>query len=106
VAEIQVLIGAFQMNPWLAVGAAASIPLTVAYIINALNKVFLERDQPAHGHAEVAQTQHHEPLPPITLPEKVAAVILMALLVIIGVYPSIMLDMIKANVELFLRGMP
>ena len=32
------------------------------------------------------------------------AVILIALLVIIGLYPSIMLDMIKANVELFLRG--
>jgi NADH-quinone oxidoreductase subunit M len=105
VAEIQVLIGAFKMNPWLAVGAAVGIPLTVAYIINALNKVFLERDQPAHGHAEAVPKPHHEPLPPITLPEKIAAVILMALLVIIGVYPSIMLDMIRANVELFLKGM-
>jgi hypothetical protein len=30
----------------------------------------------------------------------------MALLVIVGVYPSIMLNMIKANVQLFLRGAP
>ena len=106
VAEIQVLIGAFQMNPWLAVGAAVGIPLTVAYIINALNKVFLERDQPAHGHDNPGEAHHDAPLPPISLPEKIAAVVLMALLVIIGVYPPIMLNMIKANVELFLRGMP
>jgi NADH-quinone oxidoreductase subunit M len=104
VAEIQILIGAFQMNPWLAAGAALSIPLTVAYIINALNKVFLERDQPAHAHDHPAEAPHPAPLPPITLPEKIAAAILMALLVILGVYPSIMLDMIKANVELFLKG--
>ena len=104
VAEIQILIGAFQMNPWLAAGAALSIPLTVAYIINALNKVFLERDLPAHAHDHPSEAPHHAPLPPITFPEKVAALILMALLVILGVYPSIMLDMIKANVELFLKG--
>jgi NADH-quinone oxidoreductase subunit M len=102
VAEIQVLIGAFQMNPWLAAGAAVGIPLTVAYIINALNKVFMERDQAGHAHGE-AET-HHAPLPPITLPEKVGGIILMALLVIVGLYPSIMLDMIKANVVLFLQG--
>jgi len=29
----------------------------------------------------------------------------MALLVIVGVYPSIMMNMIKPNVELFLRGL-
>jgi len=35
----------------------------------------------------------------------VAGTILMSLLVIIGLYPSIMLNMITANVELFLRGL-
>ena len=50
--------------------------------------------------------ESHPALPPITLPERVAAIILMALLVIVGVYPSIMLNMIKANVQLFLRGAP
>ena len=105
VAEIQVLIGAFQMNPWLAVGAAIGIPITVAYIINALNKVFLDRDEPAHAQGQHAHEEAvHAPLPPITCPEKVAALILMGLLIVIGVYPSVMLDMIRANVELFLRG--
>ncbi len=122
VAEIQVLIGAFRMSPWLAVGAAVGILLTVAYILNAIHKVFFAEEEhvasdvlPAHtdaGHGQDARATHDGAgesrwnLPPITLPERVGAVILMALLVIVGLYPSIMLNMIKANVELFLRGRP
>jgi NADH:ubiquinone oxidoreductase subunit 4 (subunit M) len=94
------------MHPLLALAAGLSIPITVAYILNANNKVFMERDEPAGGHGYGHSDEHssHPPLPPITLPEYVAAIILMALLVIVGLCPSIMLNMIKANVELFLRG--
>jgi len=119
VAEIQVLIGAFRMSPWLTAGAAVGILLTVAYILNAIHKVFYAEDEHrstgdhgSHGGGEPGAAGHEGAgesrwdLPPITLPERVGAVILMALLVIIGLYPSIMLDMIKANVEVFLRGMP
>ncbi len=106
VAEIQVLMGAFAMSPWLALGAALSIPITVAYILNANNKVFMERDDDGghHGANDPGHTAGHD-LPPITWPEKIAAVVLMALLVIVGVYPSLMMNMIKPNVELFLRGL-
>ncbi len=106
VAEYQILAGAFQMHPLLALAAGLSIPITVAYILNANNKVFMERDEPAGGHWHGHSDEHgsHPSLPPITLPERVAAIILMALLVIVGLCPSIMLNMIKANVELFLRG--
>ena len=127
VAEIQVLIGAFKMNPWLAVGAAASIAITAAYILNTIHRVFFAEEEHAgsiaagrepplgatplsqgtapsndraQGHNSVAGESRWQ-LPPISLPEKIASVILLALLVIIGLYPSIMLDMIKANVELF-----
>ena len=111
VAEYQILVGAFHMHPLLALAAGLSIPLTVAYILNANDKVFMEQDQPAdgggHGHDhKPGSGGPHPSLPPITLPERVAAIILMALLVIVGVYPSIMLNMIKANVQLFLRGAP
>ena len=107
VAEIQVLIGAFQMSPWLAAGAAASIAITAAYILLALHKVFFAEEEhagvaPTHGHGHGAGAgESRWNLPGITCPEVVAAVILMALLVIVGLYPSIMLDMIKANVALF-----
>jgi NADH-quinone oxidoreductase subunit M len=108
VAEYQILVGAFQMHPALALAAGLSIPLTVAYILNANDKVFMEQDKPAeggHGHT-AGGAEAHPPLPPITLPERVAALILMALLVIVGVYPSIMLNMVKANIQIFLRGTP
>lgn len=108
VAEIQVLIGAFRMSPWLAVGAALSIPITVAYILNAHNKVFMEREHSGGSHHESASAHpdaHATNLPPITLPEKIAAILLMALLVIVGIYPSCLLHMIKPNIELFLRGL-
>jgi NADH-quinone oxidoreductase subunit M len=99
VAEIQVLVGAFTMSPWLAVGAAVGIVLTVVYIFNAMHKVFFaEEDHAAaepHGHGASRWE-----LPPISLPEKIGSLILLSLLLLIGLYPPIMLDMIKANVEL------
>jgi len=109
VAEYQILVGAFHMHPLLALGAGLSIPLTVAYILNANDKAFMDQDKPAgaggHGQAHPSGGgDSHSDLPPITVPEGIAAFILMALLVIIGVYPSIMLNMIKANVQLFLHG--
>jgi len=114
VAEIQVLIGAFAMSPWLAVGAGLSIPITAAYILNALHKVFFAEEEHAqaddsHGrdaratHGGAGESRWH--LPPISTPEVVAGVILMSLLVIVGLYPSIMLNMITPNVELFLQGL-
>ncbi len=111
VAELQVLMGAFSVSPWLAFGAALSIPITAAYILNALHKVFFAEEEhtapgghDAHGHGGGAGASRWN-LPPITFPEKVAASTLMALLVIVGLRPSILLDVITPNVELFLRGL-
>ncbi len=109
VAEIQVLIGAFAMSPWLAVGAGLSIAITAGYILNALHKVFFAEEEHAagnphnHGHGH-GEGESRWQLPGITWPEVVAGVILMALLVIVGLYPSIMLNMIEPNVKLFLEG--
>jgi len=112
VAEIQVLIGAFSMSPWLAAGAGVSIAITAAYILNALHKVFFAEEEHTAGDGHGAQShgrggagETRWKLPPITVPEVVAGVILMLLLVIVGLYPSIMLNMITPNVELFLKGL-
>jgi NADH-quinone oxidoreductase subunit M len=109
VAEIQVLIGAFSMSPWLAAGAGISIVITAGYILNALHKVFFAEEEhaagsrDAHGHGGEGDSRWK--LPSISVPEVVAGVILMSLLVIVGLYPSIMLNMITPNVQLFLKGM-
>ena len=97
VAEIQVLIGAFKMSPWLAALAALSIAVTSAYILNALHKVFYGEDG--------RDVQSATAMPPISVPEIVGAVILMATLVIVGLYPQSLLNMIQANVDSFLGGM-
>jgi len=112
VAEIQVLIGAFSMSPWLAAVAGVSIAITAAYILNALHKVFFAEEEQttggahgAHGHTDSGNGKRRWELPPITVPEVVAGVTLMSLLVIVGLYPSILLNMITPNVELFLKGL-
>jgi NADH:ubiquinone oxidoreductase subunit 4 (subunit M) len=94
----------------LAVGAGMSIAVTAAYILNALHKVFFAEEEhaaagghDAHGHGGAGETRWN--IPPISAPEVIAALILMALLVIVGLYPSIMLNMITPNIELFLRGL-
>ena len=103
VAEIQVVIGAFDMNPWLAAGAGVGIVITVAYILSAIHKVFYaEEEHPVSDEDKAAGRSRWSSLPDISIPERVAASILMVLLVIIGIYPSIMLTMIRANVELLL----
>jgi NADH-quinone oxidoreductase subunit M len=143
VAEMQVLGGALDIRwasgasewlpswmrqvasgPVLAVLGAVGVVITVAYIWNAVNKVFLggaEDESKSHGHghegAESAMTHSAVPnghghghgagnwsdLPPITIPEKIASVILMACMVIVGLYPRIMLDMIDNSLQPFLR---
>src|SRR5437867_6002726 len=109
VAEIQVLVGAFEMSPWLAAGAGISIVITAGYILNALHKVFFAEEEhaagshDAHGHGGEGDARWN--LPSISTPEVVAGVILMSLLVIVGLYPSILLNMITPNVQLFLKGM-
>jgi NADH-quinone oxidoreductase subunit M len=54
----------------------------------AMQKAFFasDRDEPAkHG---------HEPLPPITLPERAGAILLIAASVTVGLFPQILLNVI------------
>jgi NADH-quinone oxidoreductase subunit M len=37
---------------------------------------------------------HHKPLPPISLPERLGAIILIAASVVVGIYPQILLNII------------
>lgn len=92
VAELKVLIGAWQTFPKLAVIAGIGIVLGVAYTLRAVQKAFFSGDQEdvpgavhgGHGHGESA----------ITLSEKIGAVVLIATTVLIGLYPKLLLDWI------------
>jgi NADH-quinone oxidoreductase subunit M len=87
VAELQVLLGAWQAFPLLTLLAGAGILAGVAYTWRAVHKAFFsDRDAPA------ALLQH--PLPPITWPEKLGALLLIASTLAVGLYPRLLLDWI------------
>jgi NADH-quinone oxidoreductase subunit M len=90
VAELQVLIGAWQAFPGLALVAGVGILIGVAYTLRALQKAFF-------GAAQVAETRdtHAQAvLEPISLPERIGGVALMATTLVIGLYPRLLLDLI------------
>jgi NADH-quinone oxidoreductase subunit M len=87
VAELMILIGAWHAFPALAVTVGIGIIVGVVYVWRAMQKAFF-----AENRAQLAPPGH--PLPPITLPERVAAIILIATSVLIGIYPQLLLHII------------
>jgi NADH-quinone oxidoreductase subunit M len=93
VAELQVLVGAWQTNPTLAVVAGFGIVIGVAYSLRALQKAFFG-DAPVQPETASAAAAAVPALPPITAPEKIGALILAGLSLLIGLYPRVLLDWI------------
>lgn len=87
VAEFTVLIGAWQRFPAAAVITALGIIIGVGFTFRAIQKAFYGDPVPA------APASSH-PLEPISLPEKAGAVLLLAVTILIGVYPRLLLDLI------------
>ncbi len=94
VAELQILIGTWDRYPLLAALSGIGIIVTAAYVLRVLHKVF---------YGETSEKFHT--LEPITPLERVAGVILVANLIIIGLYPTVMVSMIYATVEPLVRGL-
>jgi NADH-quinone oxidoreductase subunit M len=92
-AELQVLIGAWYAFPTLAVLAGLGILVGVAYTLRALQKSFF-----ADGEASGDAVEAH-PLPPITMPEKIGAVILIGTTLVIGLYPKLLLSLIVPSFD-------
>ena len=85
VAELMILIGAWHAFPALAACVGIGIIVGVVYIWRAMQKGFFSDKPPASP---------AHPLPSITIPEKLAAIILIAASVTVGVYPQILLNII------------
>ncbi|HEX3797799.1 MAG TPA: NADH-quinone oxidoreductase subunit M [Verrucomicrobiae bacterium] len=86
-AELQVLIGAWDAFPTFAALAGLGILIGVAYTLRAMHNAFF--GEPVEEFEIMAQE-----LPPITMPERVGAVILLATTVIIGLFPNLLLKLI------------
>ena len=90
VAELQVLMGAWQVFPKLTILSGVGILIGVAYTLRAVQKAFYSDVVPvAHG----GHDEH--PLDPITLPEKIGAVMLLGASLVIGLFPGLLMNWIE-----------
>jgi NADH-quinone oxidoreductase subunit M len=87
VAELQVIIGAWKAYPTLAVITGVGILVGVAYTLRAVQKGFF-------GEAEAKSGEEHHPLEPISVPERIGAVMLIGVSLLIGLYPRLLMDVI------------
>lgn len=101
IAELQVLIGAWKTFPVLAMIAALGIVIGVAYTLRAVVRAFFSDTQKSAPKSNDV----HEPLVPITWPERAGAVLLLTCTIVVGLYPRVLLDVITPtfNSPLFER---
>lgn len=88
-AEFNIFIGVWERYPLIAVIAALSIPITGAYILRAVWAVFYD---------EVKDPEFFK-LPRLTWQEYTGALILAAVLIVVGVYPAVLTELISQGVE-------
>ena len=93
IAEFPIFMGVWESHPWIALVAAISIVITASYIIRIISKVFFGPMPEEFG------DHVHD----ITVLDKVALVFLSAILVGLGVYPSIMVPLVETGVTNILR---
>jgi NADH-quinone oxidoreductase subunit M len=93
VAEFQVLQGALQALPVFGIFAGIGIIIGVAYTLRVLLKAFYAESSGGH------ELEHGHPLEPITLPEKIGAIILLTTTLAVGIYPRLLLDLIVPTIN-------
>jgi NADH-quinone oxidoreductase subunit M len=93
VAEFPIFMGAWQSEPWVALVAVLGIIITAAYIFRLIGRVFFGELPPALA------TQVGD----VTVLDKVAVTLLAALMVALGLFPSLMVPMIQSGVNHVMR---
>jgi NADH-quinone oxidoreductase subunit M len=89
IAEFPIFMGLWQRQPIVALIAALGIVITAAYIMRVVGRVFFGKmPEEFVGH-----------IPPVTVLDKVALVILSGILILVGVYPSVMAPLVESGVE-------
>jgi NADH-quinone oxidoreductase subunit M len=93
IAEFPIFMGVWRAQPWIAIVAVISIVVTAGYIILIVGRVFfgsLPEEFAGHVHD-------------VRVLDKVALVFLSAILIAIGVFPSIMVPLVSSGVDNVLR---
>jgi len=87
VAELMILVGAWRAFPLFAVCVGIGIVAGVAYIWRAMQRAFF-------AEAGVEPTPMQPPLLPISIPERLGAILLIGASVAVGLYPQMLLNVI------------
>lgn len=95
IAELQVLIGAWQAFPKLAIIAGVGIVIGVVYTLKTTAKVFF----PDKTDAAEAHNEHAHELEPISVQERLGAALLILCTLVIGLHPRLLLDLIVPSFQ-------
>ena len=110
-AEITILIGAWKSYPIAVWITGAGMVLVAAFTLRALKRTFFDADGGSAAPSDDVQgmsaapvqmssnAEHSIYLPPITIPEKLGAGLLMFTTLAVGLYPKLLLDRIQPAVE-------
>jgi len=93
IAEFPIFMGVWKSHPWIALVAAISIVITASYIIRVIGKVFFG-SMPEEFNNHIGD---------VTVLDKTALLILSAVLVVLGVFPSWMVPLVQSGVNNILR---
>src|ERR1700722_8401994 len=86
IAELQVLIGSWRAFPWLSRIAGLGILIGIVFSWRALQATFFG-EEVTGGHKQHA-------VPPITVPERLGACLLLATTIVLGLYPRLLMSLI------------
>jgi len=89
IAEFTILGGAWKSFPLLLLPAGIGVVVTVGFTLRAWQRTFFADATQAAAHTGA---HAHEPFAPISLPEKLGAILLMAATLGVGLYPKVLLD--------------
>jgi len=90
VAELQILLGAWQAFPALALAAGVGVVIGVAFILRALQKAFLGGGDAAGARGDFATGAGT--MASISLPERLGSALLIGASLAVGLYPRCLLD--------------
>ncbi|MEO7299852.1 MAG: NADH-quinone oxidoreductase subunit M [Verrucomicrobiota bacterium] len=101
IAELQVIVGAWQTFPALAIVAGIGIIMGVAYTLRALIKSFFSDAVGTSSTSSHFKNENGDAVErvPTTIPEKLGAAILIATTFVIGIYPQLILDLIMPSLN-------
>jgi len=99
VAEFPIFMGVWKYRPWIAIVSGISIVITASYIIRIITTVFFGKMPDLFENGD----EHHEPIGDVIALDKVALVLLAGILILVGVFPSVMVPMVESGVENILR---